>query len=556
MLDKSDRFFLLKLAMYAVVLSLPMWYLLAVRWPSHMDYIFHALILKNVSQQVWSGDWYPRWLTDVNAGLGSPVFLFQPPLSYLASILLQWLSPLDRFGLGRFIIIGSFFVFLGGCACYGWLREYFDKKSARYGAAIYITFPYVFDVFYDAFAMAWLAGIMCFPLMLWGATKLAASPLRYGWFYAFAQGILIFAHLPAAFIMSPIAWLYAVITAGPDKRKMVFCCVSAAALLGMMLGSMCLLPYWVNRSNVRYSSMPTGILDFNVNFIRLFYTTGSWFGNFSLSNLLSTLLPLLFCFWEIRKQKPFERNKTQLIFWLAVFIFGMFMLFPISKPVWNSVLMLNYIIFPVRFLTLSFAATVFIIANWLPKLRHAYVYFVLAILSGISTFTGVANVHYTPMPIPRVRNALTEQLMPWSPYITSWMYNAGIRDSLNPPPRFLSVPPYQTITGSAEITKITQTPRTFTFHAHVTSPNALITLHRYYYPGWIVPDTMPPGISIAEHDALLAVNLPMGDYDVEIDQSWFPGEKLGDFLSGVALVIIVGWITVSRRKNSMTVSAQ
>jgi len=540
----SDRNFLLKIAIYSVGITFPMWFLLAVRWPISGDYTFHSLILNNVSQQIWSGDWYPRWLPDTNAGLGSPVFIFSPPSVYFVGALLQWLAPVDPYGFGRLFLVASFFIFIGGLACYAWLREYFDRKSAHYGTTLYITFPITFFLLYLSFAIPSLSGIMVFPLLLMGATKLAANPLRYGWYYALAQGILTFTHLPSTLMFSGIGWLYAIVIAPPGKRLNVFCCVSTAAALGIMLASMCWVPLWFNTLNVLYDLAFTGGLDYNSNFISLFAADKTDVGR-NLGGMLRPLIivvPTFFCLLNIRNKKPLENNKIQVYFWGAVLACIIFMMFPFSKPLWDIIPLLHYIMFPTRLGMIAFPAIVFLMTNWLPKLENASIYFVLSIILGTSIFVLSANENYSQTLNPAQKNVLSHQLMPWAHYTTIWMSKAGISDPASPPVRFLSVPLYKSVMGDAQLSGITQTSRSFSFHAHVASPTALVTLRRYFYPGWIVPDTMPKGVVIAEHDALLAVTLPMGDYDVQIKQPWFPGEKVGDLLSAVGLVILLLWI--------------
>lgn len=40
----------------------------------------HLNFIKNFSAQFWHGDLYPRWLMDMNKGLGSPSFFVFPPV--------------------------------------------------------------------------------------------------------------------------------------------------------------------------------------------------------------------------------------------------------------------------------------------------------------------------------------------------------------------------------------------------------------------------------------------------------------------------------------------
>jgi hypothetical protein len=49
----------------------------------HFNYCLHF------GKQFWGGEWYPRWLLDINHGLGSPSLFVYPPFgSYVYALLL------------------------------------------------------------------------------------------------------------------------------------------------------------------------------------------------------------------------------------------------------------------------------------------------------------------------------------------------------------------------------------------------------------------------------------------------------------------------------------
>ncbi|HEY9847696.1 MAG TPA: hypothetical protein V6D03_16055, partial [Candidatus Caenarcaniphilales bacterium] len=43
---------------------------------------YHLKWSKHFAEQFWLGDLYPRWLLEMNAGLGSPTFFFYAPVPY------------------------------------------------------------------------------------------------------------------------------------------------------------------------------------------------------------------------------------------------------------------------------------------------------------------------------------------------------------------------------------------------------------------------------------------------------------------------------------------
>ena len=46
------------------------------------DSLIHLVTSRHFADQLWAGDWYPRWMPGMNAGLGSPVFQFYPPVPF------------------------------------------------------------------------------------------------------------------------------------------------------------------------------------------------------------------------------------------------------------------------------------------------------------------------------------------------------------------------------------------------------------------------------------------------------------------------------------------
>lgn len=52
------------------------------------DFFFHVMFSHHFTEQLWQGDLYPRWMQQMNAGFGSPIFFFYAPLPYYITSLL------------------------------------------------------------------------------------------------------------------------------------------------------------------------------------------------------------------------------------------------------------------------------------------------------------------------------------------------------------------------------------------------------------------------------------------------------------------------------------
>src|SRR5262245_44547525 len=121
----------IQLAVLSLALTLPLWLMLAFRWPQSTDLVFQALVLDQFSTQVWAGEWYPRWLTDVNAGLGSPVFLFHSPGVYWMGSAFEWLARGDVHGFARVILLMQLAVVAAGLSAHRWLRAHWSEAESR-----------------------------------------------------------------------------------------------------------------------------------------------------------------------------------------------------------------------------------------------------------------------------------------------------------------------------------------------------------------------------------------------------------------------------------------
>jgi hypothetical protein len=67
-------------------------------WGSNNGDTVHNVWARYFAAQFWSGELYPRWLMDMNSGLGSPTFFFYAPIPYFVTSLIYPLVPNDPFG--------------------------------------------------------------------------------------------------------------------------------------------------------------------------------------------------------------------------------------------------------------------------------------------------------------------------------------------------------------------------------------------------------------------------------------------------------------------------
>jgi len=554
--------FLVKIVVLSAAIMLPMALLLCVKWPVHIDHVLRSLMLAQVSDAFWQGDIYPRWLMHVNDGLGSPVMLLQPQVFYYLAVLMEPFSRLDPHGWGRMCALLFIILFLGGMACYRWLREYYDDESAQKGVLLYISFPAIIsNPLYISNALPTICAMMLFPLILFYAKKMAEDHLHYVVHFSLSIALLATCHLPSTAIFIIVPLTYALISADKTSRLAVFFTALGSLVLAALISAFYWMPLFENKKYILYqlylqspdpySLFPRILWDGHLNFYQI-YTLF-----FRMLILLLALLPLYFIahitLKNIYHKKPVyvKREKIGLyLLHLGLLVFAAFMVSPFARILWEQFPIFKPFQFPVRFFYIAIPSTIFLMTRYLPEMKNFSGFHCTSLMMLALAFLTSANYLYIRAPDHYWRNVYERKFVPQEAHMTVWMQKAYITNAMNPPLWTRDMIPFTLARGQAELTNIVQEPRAIHFRAKVTSPSAIVMLKRYYYPGWVVAEGAPAGMSIGELSALLAVTLPQGEYEVTIKQPWFPGEKAGSIMSAAGILLLLAWGIIARKRRA------
>lgn len=187
------------------------------------------------------GELYPRWLPESFGGLGSPAFVFYPPLAFYVDALVHGatfgLLPVERrLGVTAFMLL-----WLSGLGMRAWLRDQAEPRIAFWAAAAYMAAPYHLMDHYSRGALAEFSFIAMLPLL-----GLRAALRSWAGVPALAGGIALvtLAHLPSALLLClMVIPIYALWQARCSRRPMTALLRSAAGgLLGLALPAVYLLP--------------------------------------------------------------------------------------------------------------------------------------------------------------------------------------------------------------------------------------------------------------------------------------------------------------------------
>jgi hypothetical protein len=311
----------------------------------------HALWMTNFSDQLWSGDLYPRWLANLNGGAGSPSFFFYPPIPYYLSSLLKPFFAGDEQGWLRLGLMASLALIASGWSAYFWLKEIAGRSAACVAAILYVVAPYhtiadlyIRGAFAELFTLVWT------PLILYFAHRIKADDRRATTGLALGYALLIASHLPTALIFSPLPLGYAFFTATPKERKKKTLITLSAMALGLGLSAIYLLPAITMREFVSMHEMKRSDLLFDNWF--LFVGDLSRGFRAHLIWIAASSLVLAICAFFVSSFDRDEQARRERAFWMCVALIAAFVMTPLSQPVWRALPLLQNIQFPFRFNTI------------------------------------------------------------------------------------------------------------------------------------------------------------------------------------------------------------
>ena len=160
------------------------------------------------SDQLWAGELYPRWLSQINDGLGSPYFFYYSPLAYyLASLFHGFRTPT---GIAQISLASITLLFLSGLVCYRWLLGICGRTGALVGACFYVMAPS--HVFVDAYVRGdypEFASYVWLPAILHGV-ELVRSRRAIGFvLITLSYAGLVLTHVVIGLVFSGVPFLYA-----------------------------------------------------------------------------------------------------------------------------------------------------------------------------------------------------------------------------------------------------------------------------------------------------------------------------------------------------------
>ncbi|MCA1629595.1 MAG: hypothetical protein LC785_16285 [Acidobacteria bacterium] len=540
-----------------LLLSYPCW---RYGMSANGDAVFHSMWYTNFARQFFAGELYPRWLVDMNAGLGSPVFFFYAPLPYYATLIFSPLLPDDPYGLSQLGASSALALTASGLAAYLWLRSFNGAWAAALGAIFYISAPYHLriDLYTrNAFAESW--AFVWMPLTLYFVARARHNSRVALCGISVSYAALAMTHLPGVVVFSAVPPAYSLWRAGEGARRGAALTTLGGMLLGVGLAAVYLLPAMTMQGAI-------SVADFTAS---AYHERWLRFQPFAVGDLDSQLfwasalmIALAVFSFAAGRRNASERDGRELSFWLAVALACVLMMLPPSRPVWQVFKTLQSIQFPWRFGTVLCLAASALVAAGLASARRprgvlSSICAAAACASLLAFFSFAAytvrdarpdSAAYVPHEVFLKRVAERRDATEYRPSTAASIQEEAFGQLLARVCKSGARTERACVVGGAGAVRITDwRPREVALDVE-SAGGVSLNVSQFYYPGWVAAvDERPYALTPSEPDGLLHLNLPAGTHYVRLRLSQGWQEITGKLTSVVALLLLLVCLFVPLR---------
>ncbi len=566
-----------------LVLAFSLFALLPLAGP---DYFFDAhdaphsvFFLTEFDAALRDGVWYPGWGTDHAFGYGWPTFVFYPPLAYYAAagfhvlgaaqvVAVKWIWALATVG--------------AGLAMYAYARHVMGRKRALLAAIVYVYVPYHLADIYVRAALAEYCAFVWMPLCLLAFHRLAErATARLIGLAALSYGALWLTHNVTALAFTPLLAAYVLFRIlaepGPERdnrlvrwkdRLVRAAAALAGALLGLGIAATLVLPSLFERIYINQEQWVRASYDYALHFVFPFQLLSSFWGygaagpgpvdgmSFQLGAVpvILSLVATVSVFW-----RP-ARERALTLFFACATVLVVFLMLPVSAPIWKMMPIAALVQFPWRLLALTTVAMAILSGLAIPRAPDSNLDPRILVLSLVAILGSYAYTlpEYTSVPAGADGRQLIlefEAEYPDMIGMTAWTQEMPTTSPLVP--QYRSGDDLVTAEALAPGATVEQVRAGgASDRVYVRSEEGTVLLfYTYYFPGWRVyvdgerlPEERlrPEGVY-----GLLAVDIPAGEHDVLLRWGDTPLRLVGKALTVgcllLALALVVPWKRLGKR---------
>jgi hypothetical protein len=325
--------------------------------PSGHDVEFHLYSWLEVLAQWKQGIFFPRWASLAHFGYGEPRFIFYPPASWTLGAVLSSIFP--------WTIVSSVYIWLvllaAGVSMFVLARRWFSRRDAIFAAVLYAVNPYHLVIVYWRSAFAELLASCLVPLLLLLVLKAADE----GW-RALAPLSLVLAatwltNAPAAVMIHYSLALLVVILAWQRRSGRILLVGAAAVALGACLAGFYLFAAIYEQKWVTIAEAVSAGSRPQDNFLFI-HTTDADHDAFNRIVSWVAMLEIVLTLGAAWAAKAWRASKRGL--WNALLAWALacsVVMFPVTAVLWRFLPKLQFMQFPWRWLLcLSMVFTIFV----------------------------------------------------------------------------------------------------------------------------------------------------------------------------------------------------
>lgn len=313
----------------------------------------HVIRMEEFSLAFSDGQIPVRLAKRINHGLGYPFFNFDYPLVYYSSEFFHRFEPsfVDVF---KTLMIAS--VIIGGLSVYYFCLNFFGPVSSFGASLLYIFAPYRLLDMYVRGDVAESIGLALIPLCLCMIEIFIKKGKILPLVLSFSA--LILSHNISALLGFLLYSAYFLFRTNFNKKLLLR--FSVPVFLSLLICSFFLIPALFEAKYTRLSELSFDYKNFFPQISEIFYS--KWgFGQFVQGKFEGKMSPqigiihsllfgasLLASLWLIVKKRTKQKDKI-FCFFICVSFISFFLALPVSKPLWDSFLILRFVQIPWRF---------------------------------------------------------------------------------------------------------------------------------------------------------------------------------------------------------------
>lgn len=543
--------------------------------PRETDAELHVYRAAELGRVLRAGVFYPRWAPNFYFGYGYPIFNYYAPLTYYAANLFDLLPAVDIVGGVKAVIVLGFLLASVGGYLLG--RDLFGDEGGILAALSFTFSPYI--LFIDPHARGALAehfALCLLPLAFYAFGRLMRG---VGGRWTFVGSVLslssvVMSHnligLVAAALLS-FYWLWLVAFDKRQGRRMAGWGGLAFALSASVIAFFW-LPFVFERGAIKLNVIGPGHFDFREHFLSLTEllapsrildmraTAPHHRFNLGIAQWVLALLGLggMIRRCLLRREKGDTTASTAIhLLYFALTGGGLiFLMSPISRPIWERVPGMPYLQFPWRLLgvtnlMLSACAAGVVLLSPSPRWRAG--------ASAIGLFLILATslpLLYPPLWPPNFGGTSSLDFIRWEQNSLAlgttstgdFLPVEAAQVPMAPMPSLITS--YQTpgpvdrvnrdvLPDGAQVKIVSHGPLHDRFAISTPEP-FILRLYTFYFPGWraYLNDEETP-IDVAGPEGFITVQIPEGEHDVLVRFEDTPPRTAGWIISGVGWMILV-----------------